>query len=165
MKNPISNSNMEQKYINHLNVLETHISKELKNLPGAQLINCTNNAPCELFLHINYTMKLKTGELPIRVKVSHKFPNEAPKAYVLSPVRHSVIDGDTLEINYKTYYNFSQNGKISDLINATIAHFNNNPFVNNEVDKKIDALMNGMNSKNFLDLKESSLKEFYEQLT
>jgi hypothetical protein len=166
MVNPITGSNMEQKYINHLNALEQAIKNELSTLPGTQLINATRDqANYELFLVINYTVKAKTGDIPVICKVGHRFPGEAPKLYCMNPVKHASVNASNLEIDYKKYYSFGQNGKIIDLLKTTTKYFDTNPIENSAIDNKIASLEKGLNVKDFLDLKNSSIKDFYEQLT
>jgi len=166
MFNPITGSNMEQKYVNHLNTLEKHIANELRALPGTQMVNATRDqANYELFLVISYTVKSKTGDIPVYCKVAHRFPGEAPKLYCLNPVRHSIVNASNLEIDYKKYYNFGQNGKIIDLLTSTVAYFDKNPIENSVIDKKIAGLEAGLNAKDFMDLKNSSITAFYDQLT
>jgi hypothetical protein len=166
MVNPITGSNMEQKYINHLNALEQAIKNELSTLPGVQLINATRDqANYELFLVINYTVKAKTGDIPVICKVGHRFPGEAPKLYCSNPVKHAAVNAANSEIDYKKYYSFGQNGKIIDLLKTTIKYFDTNPIENSAIDNKIASVEKGLNVKDFLDLKNSSIKDFYEQLT
>ena len=166
MMNPITGSNMEHKYVRHLATLEKHIANELKALPGTQMINASlDQANYELFLVISWTVKAKTGDIPVLCKVGHRFPGEPPKLYSMNPIKHAVINSSNLEIDYKKYYNFGQNGKIIDLLNYTEAYFDKNPVENSAIDHKITTLEKGLNVKDFLDLKNSSISDFYDQLT
>lgn len=130
------------------------------------MINASlDQANYELFLVISWTVKAKTGDIPVLCKVGHRFPGEPPKLYSMNPIKHAVINSSNLEIDYKKYYNFGQNGKIIDLLKNTEAYFDKNPVENSAIDHKITTLERGLNVKDFLDLKNSSISDFYDQLT
>jgi len=68
-----------------------------------------------------------------------------------------------LEIDYAQFYKWPKNGTFIDLVSKTQEYFNQNVIQNSDVDKKMDALMKGMNSLDFIELKASNFNEFYNQ--
>lgn len=93
---------------------------------------------------MEYTIKESDFEVPIRVRVSEKFPSAIPKMYATMPIKHACIDSSSLEIDYSKFYNFKQNGKVSDLIMATQSYFRSHPIDFSEESKKLEKLMQNL---------------------
>lgn len=167
MNDPRAGSNMDAKYVAHLKTLHQFIGKnDMKDFPGATLVNKTEDKMhFELCLELNYVIKSQSSEIPIKLRISPKFPNEAPKLFATVTIKHPVINSNTLEIDYTKYYNWSKNGTIKNIILETVKYFQAHPVENQVIDKKMRELLKGIDHQDFQKLKLANVKEFYQHIT
>jgi len=167
MQDPRAGSNMDAKYIAHLKTLEDFLNKnDVKDLTGAKLVNKTlDKVNYDLSLEINYTIKGNGADVPIRLRIGPKFPNEKPKLFAAFSMKHPAIDSSTLEIDYSKYYPWNKNSTIKLVIMSSKEYFQNNPVSNNAIEKKMRELIKDIDLQEIQNVKKANIKNFYQQLT
>jgi hypothetical protein len=110
---------MQQKYLEHLKNLQLFFQNEIEKSNLKATVTNLSVLPDyqnEMTIHIDSEIKVNQNySIPVRMKVYQKFPGEPPKLFLLKPVKHALVLPDTLEIQYKNYYPWTDNGKISEI--------------------------------------------------
>lgn len=165
---PRAGSNMNAKYIAHLKTLQDFINKnDVKDFPGAKLVNNTESQlhNFDLSLDLSQTIKSDGADVPVKLRIGPKFPNEKPKLFAAVTMKHSAIDSSTLEIDYSKYYQWNKNSTIKGILTQSIQYFQQNPVSNNAIEKKMRDLIKGIDVTDIQKAKQANIKEFYQQIT
>ena len=167
-----ASQNMANKHIKHLRDVMPFVEREFTGTPYKALIQNNSELPVSSPLHdlsidIEIDLTISNQKFPIRIKLLKEFSKDAPIVYVKNIFEHPLINSNTREIDYSSYYPWQKNNsKLIELVKATEQCFNkSNPFLSSE-DKKVEQVIDMFNSTAVLEpFEKINLTNLYNSLS